>query len=127
MTFPYKIKPLSTAAFFLLFTAIILVYSIVRPEKVSMFSRSQTYQDKSRSPVTGVAVLRETKMLKPTDNIIVRIMVNYQAVAKANTQVTSKILRTEGRTIDGMVKAEWAVENRMTQLIYFGGALVIAW
>lgn len=92
-----------------------------------MFSRSQTYQDKSRSPVTGVAVLRETKMLKPTDNIIVRIMVNYQAVAKANTQVTSKILRTEGRTIDGMVKAEWAVENRMTQLIYFGGALVIAW
>ncbi|WP_114517603.1 hypothetical protein [Wolbachia endosymbiont (group B) of Philonthus cognatus] len=61
-----------------------------------MLSRRQTYQDKSRSPVAWVAIWRETKILKPTDNVIVRIMANYQVVAKANTQVASKVCKTKG-------------------------------
>ncbi|MFP3023659.1 MAG: hypothetical protein ACEY3K_12495, partial [Wolbachia sp.] len=68
----------------------------VCPEKVSMLSRRQTYQDKSRSPVAWVAIWRETKILKPTDNVIVRIIANYQVVAKANTQVASKVCKTKG-------------------------------
>ena len=57
----------------------------VRPAKAGMFSGRQTHQGKSRNPVAWVATWRETKMLKPTDNFIVRIKANYQAAAKANT------------------------------------------
>ena len=39
----------------------------VRPEKVSVFSGSQSHQGKSQRPVNKVAGVEEMKSLKPTE------------------------------------------------------------
>ena len=49
-------------------------------------------------------------MLKPTDNIICRIMASYQAAAKANTQVASKVRNPEGRACNRKAKTACVAE-----------------
>ena len=47
---------------------------VARPAKAGMFSRSQSHQGKSQSPVTWVASVEETKRMKPTDKAIFRMV-----------------------------------------------------
>jgi hypothetical protein len=61
--------------------------TVVRPAKAGVFSRRQTYQGKSQSPVARSAGGRETNSLKPLDSLICGMGASLQAVAQANAQV----------------------------------------
>ena len=56
----------------------------VCPAKAGVFSRRQTYQEKSQSPVARSAGGRETNLLKPLDSLICGMGASLQAVAQAN-------------------------------------------
>ena len=60
---------------------------VVCPAKAGVFSRRQTYQGKSQSPVARRAGGRETNLLKPLDSLICGMGARLQAVAQANAQV----------------------------------------
>src|SRR5919201_401540 len=70
---------------------------VVCPAKAGVFSRRQTYQGKSQSPVARSAGGRETNLLKPLDSLIVRMGASFQAVAQANAEVASKVRSPGGR------------------------------
>jgi hypothetical protein len=53
----------------------------VCPAKAGVFSRRQTYQGKSQSPVARSAGGRETNLLKPLDSLICGMGASLQAVA----------------------------------------------
>ena len=57
---------------------------VVCPAKASVFSRRETYQGKSQSPVARRAGGRETNLLKPLDSLILGMGASLQAVAQAN-------------------------------------------
>jgi hypothetical protein len=57
---------------------------VVCPAKAGVFSRRETYQGKSQSPVARSAGGRETNLLKPLDSLICRMGASLQAVAQAN-------------------------------------------
>ena len=54
---------------------------VVCPAKADVFSRRQTYQGKSQSPVARSAGGRETNSLKPLDSPICGMGASFQAVA----------------------------------------------
>ena len=56
----------------------------VCPAKAGVFSRRQTYQGKSQSPVARSAGGRETNLLKPLDSLICGMGASRQAVAQSN-------------------------------------------
>jgi hypothetical protein len=60
---------------------------VVCPAKAGVFSRRETYQGKSQSPVARRAGGRETNLLKPLDSLICGMGASLQAVAQANAQV----------------------------------------
>jgi len=64
-----------------------------------------------RSPVAWIAGRLETKVLKPIDKAIYRMVVSHQVVAKANTEVASKMRSPESRARNARVKAAGTVEN----------------
>jgi hypothetical protein len=73
------------------------VRTAVCPAKAGVFSRRQTYQGKSQSPVARSAGGRETNLLKPLDSLIFRMGASFQAVAQANAEVASKVRSPGGR------------------------------
>jgi hypothetical protein len=58
---------------------------------------TEARQSKSQNSVAKVAMRREIKVLKPTDNLIERISAKYQVVSKENTEMASKVPNSEGR------------------------------
>jgi hypothetical protein len=70
-----------------------------------MFSRSQTCQGKSQSPVAWIARWRETKILKPIDKTIKRMGASYQAVTKVNAEVAPKVRSLGSRACIRRAKA----------------------
>ena len=58
--------------------------AVVCPVKAGVFSRRETYQGKSQSPVARRAGGRETNLLKPLDSLIHGMGASLQAVAQAN-------------------------------------------
>src|SRR5262249_51528261 len=57
--------------------------TVVCPAKAGVFSRRETYQGKSQSPVARRAGGRETNLLKPFDSLIWGMGASLQAVAQA--------------------------------------------
>ena len=64
----------------------------MRPEKADVFRGSQPRRGKSQSPVTWVAGWRETKTLKPIDDVSLGEITSHRAVTKVNAEVASKML-----------------------------------
>lgn len=54
----------------------------MRPAKAGMFSRSQSYQGKSQSPVVRIAEETETEPLKPIDKISLREITSHRAIER---------------------------------------------
>jgi hypothetical protein len=53
---------------------------------------------------------RETKILKPIDEISLGEITSHRAVTKVNVEVASKVSGSEGRTRNRRVKAAWGAE-----------------
>src|SRR6266852_5382613 len=70
---------------------------VVRPAKAGVFSRRETSQGKSQSPVARRAGGRETNLLKPLDSLIRGMRASLQAVAQANAEVAPKVSSPGGR------------------------------
>ena len=80
-----------------------------------MFSRRETYQGKSQSPVARRAGGRETNLLKPLDSLIRGMGASLQAVAQANAQVAPKVIAPEAEPATVKAKAAWAVADWLTR------------
>ena len=80
-----------------------------------MFSRRETYQGKSQSPVARRAGGRETNLLKPLDSLICGMGASLQAVAQANAQVAPKVRSPEAEPATVKAKAVWAVADWLTR------------
>jgi len=52
---------------------------------------------KARSRIARMAGGRETKILKPIDNVTGRVMASHQAATKVNAEVAPKVRSPEGR------------------------------
>ena len=88
---------------------------VVCPGKAGVFSRRQTYQGKSQSPVARSAGGRETNLLKPLDSLIRGMGASLQAVAQANAQVAPKVRAPEAEPATVKAKAAWAVAAWLTR------------
>ena len=77
---------------------------VVCPAKAGLFSRSQTCQGKSHSPVAWIARWRETKILEPIDTPIKRMGASYQAVTRVNAEVASKVRSSGSRACNWRAK-----------------------
>src|SRR5713101_7199696 len=77
--------------------AVKMARPVVCPAKAGVFSRRETYQGKSQSPVARRAGGRETNLLKPLDSLIFGMGASLQAVAQANAEVASKVRSPGGR------------------------------
>src|SRR5271166_2610101 len=64
-----------------------------------------------RSPVVWIAGWRETKTLKPIDNISLGEMTSHRAVTTVNAKVASKVSSPEGRAPIRRAKAAWGSRN----------------
>ena len=84
----------------------------VCPAKAGMFSRRQTCRGKGqvRRPVVWIAGWRETKTLKPIDNVPLGETTSRRAVMKVNANVASKVRSPEGRAHIWRAKAAWGAE-----------------
>ena len=61
-----------------------------------------------RSPVVWIAGWRETKILKPIDNVSLGEATSHRAVTTVNAKVASKVRSPEGRTVlNRRAKAAW--------------------
>src|SRR5271168_2513505 len=65
---------------------------------------------KVRSPVVWIAGWRETKTLKPIDNVSLGETTSRRAVMKVNANVASKVRSPEGRAHNWRAKAAWGAE-----------------
>ena len=65
---------------------------------------------KVRSPVVWIAGWRETKTLKPIDNVSLGKTTSRRAVMKVNANVASKVRSPEGRAHIWRAKAAWGAE-----------------
>src|SRR5271157_2862329 len=63
-----------------------------------------------RGPVVWIAGWRETKTLKPIDNVSLGEMTSHRAVTTVNAKVASKVSSPEGRAPNRRVKAAWGAE-----------------
>src|SRR5713101_4119394 len=70
---------------------------VVCPAKAGVFSRKETYQGKSQSPVARRAGGRATNLLKPLDSLIRGMRASLQAVAHANAAVAPPVSSPGGR------------------------------
>ena len=62
-----------------------------------MFSRRKACRGKNQNPVVWIAGWRETKTLKPIDNVSRGEATSYRAVTTVNAKVASKMRSPEGR------------------------------
>ena len=65
---------------------------------------------KSGAPVVWIAGWRETKTLKPIDNVSLGKTTSRRAVMKVNANVASKVRSPEGRAHIWRAKAAWGAE-----------------
>src|SRR5215211_5151337 len=63
-----------------------------------------------RSPVVRIAGWRETKILKPIDEISLGEITSHRAVTTVNVDVASKMSGSEGRARNRRAKAAWGAE-----------------
>ena len=63
-----------------------------------------------RSPVVWIAGWRETKTLKPIDNVSRGEATSHRAVTTVNAKVASKVRSPEGRAPNRRAKAAWGAE-----------------
>jgi hypothetical protein len=63
-----------------------------------------------RSPVVRIAGWRETKILKPIDEVSLGETTSHRAVTTVNVDVASKMSGSEGRARNRRVKAAWGAE-----------------
>ena len=63
-----------------------------------------------RGSVVGIAGWRETKTLKPIDNVSRGEATSHQAVTTVNAKVASKMSSPEGRAPNRRAKAAWGAE-----------------
>jgi len=66
---------------------------------------------KVRRPVVRIAEWRETKTLKPIDEVSLGEITSHRAVTKVNAEVASKVIESEGRARNRRAKAAWVAEN----------------
>ena len=64
-----------------------------------------------RRHIAWIARWRETKILKPIDNVTGRVAASGQAVTEVNAVVASKVRNPEGRAYNRRAKATWITEN----------------
>ena len=64
-----------------------------------------------RSPVVWIAGWRETKTLKPIDNVSLGKTTSHRAVTTVNAKVASKMRSPEGRVLNRRAKAAWGSRN----------------
>jgi len=64
-----------------------------------------------RRHIAWIARWRETKILKPIDNVTGRVAASCQAVTEVNAVVASKVRNPEGRAYNRRAKATWIAEN----------------
>jgi hypothetical protein len=63
-----------------------------------------------RRPVVWIAGWRETKTLKPIDDVSLGETTSHRAVTTVNANVASKVRSPEGRARNWRVKAAWGAE-----------------
>ena len=83
---------------------------VVRPAKAGMFSRRKACRGKNQNPVVWIAGWRETKTLKPIDNVSRGEATSHRAVTTVNAKVASKMRSPEGRAPNRRAKAAWGAE-----------------
>ena len=101
--------------------------TVVCPAKAGVFSRRETYQGKSQSPVARRAGGRETNLLKPLDNLIRGMRASLQAVAQANAVVASKVSRPGGRACNREGEGSMGRRSLADAAVYSGGVGATAW
>ena len=92
-----------------------------------MFSRRQTYQGKSQSPVARSAGGRETNSLKPLDSLIFRMGASVQAVAQANASVAPKVSNPRGRACNREGEGSMGRRRLADAADHSGGVGATAW
>src|SRR2546426_8952632 len=100
---------------------------VVCPAKAGVFSRRETYQGKSQSPVARRAGGRETNLLKPLDSPIFGMGASLQAVAQANAAVASKVRRPGGRAGNREGEGSMGCRSLADAAVRSGGVGATAW
>ena len=99
----------------------------VCPAKAGVFSRRETYQGKSQSPVARRAGGRETNLLKPLDSLICGMGASLQAVAQANAEVAPKVSRPGGRACNRKGEGSMGRRRLADAADHSGGVGATAW
>ena len=99
----------------------------VRPAKAGVFSRRQSYQGKSQSPVARRAGGRATNLLKPLDSLIVGRGASLQAVAHANAVVAPQVRSPGGRACNREGKGSMGRRSLADAADHSGGVGATAW
>jgi hypothetical protein len=99
----------------------------VCPAKAGVFSRKETYQGKSQSPVARRAGGRETNLLKPLDSLICGMGASLQAVAQANAQVAPKVSSPGGRACNREGEGSMGRRSLADAADHSGGVGATAW
>ena len=99
----------------------------VCPAKAGVFSRRETYQGKSQSPVARRAGGRETNLLKPLDSLICGMGASLQAVAQANAQVAPKVRSPGGRACNRKGEGSMGRRSLADAADHSGGVGATAW
>src|SRR6516225_10088518 len=100
---------------------------VVCPAKAGVFSRRETYQGKSQSPVARSAGGRETNLLKPRDRLICGMGASLQAVAQANAQVAPKVNSPGGRACNREGEGSMGRRSLAEAADHSGGVAATAW
>jgi hypothetical protein len=101
--------------------------TVVCPAKAGVFSRRQTYQGKSQSPVARSAGGRETNALKPLDSPICGRGASFQAVAQANASVAPKVSSPRGRACNRQGDGSRGRRTLADAADHSGGVGATAW
>src|SRR5215471_21288258 len=101
--------------------------AVVCPAKSGVFSRRQTYQGKSQSPVARSAGGRETNSLKPLDSTICGMVASFQAVAQANASVAPKVSSPRGRACNWKGEGSMGRRRLADAADHSGGVGATAW
>src|SRR6266536_5780088 len=99
----------------------------VCPAKAGVFSRRETYQGKSQSPVARRAGGRATNLLKPLDSLIHGMGASLQAVAQANAQVAPKVRSPGGRACNREGEGSMGRRRLTDAAAHSGGVGATAW
>ena len=104
-----------------------VVRTVVCPAKAGVFSRRETYQGKSQSPVARSAGGRETNLLKPLDSLICGMGASLQAVAQANAEVAPKVSSPRGRACNRKGEGSMGRRTLADAADHSGGVGATAW